>query len=93
MRSAGVTAVLNPDLMGRVEDILKRSNYRLAGDWLKGPCLFPHRHRHADEHPSFGFNYRTGYGHCFRCGSILLKDICQQLQLDPRLYGGLCCRA
>lgn len=82
---------LNPDVIGRAADIFKQSGYRLAGDWLKGPCLFPHRHHHADDHPSFGFNYRTGYGHCFRCGSILLKDICQCLQLDPHRYGGLCC--
>ena len=83
--------VLNPELVARAAEILRQYGYRMNGDWLKGSCLFPHRHHHADDHPSFGFNYRTGYGHCFRCGSILLKDICQCLQLDPHLYGGLCC--
>ena len=93
MSSLGSSVHLNPDVIGRAAHIFRQSGYRLTGDWLKGPCLFPHRHRHDDDHPSFGFNLSTGYGHCFRCGSLLLKDICQCLQLDPRLYGGLCCRA
>lgn len=70
---------LNPALLDAVTGRLLDRGYTRQGDWLSGPCLYPARHHHDDAHPSFGFNTRTGYGHCFRCGSILLKDMCAVL--------------
>jgi hypothetical protein len=70
---------VNPAVLQAVTDRLRRMGYVQQGDWLSGACLYPDRHQHADRHPSFGFNTRTGYGNCFRCGSILLKDICSVL--------------
>jgi hypothetical protein len=72
-----------------VNDQLTRLGYIQQGDWLSGPCLHPAQHQHDDVHHSFGFNVRSGYGNCFRCGSILLKDICNTLGIQPADYGGL----
>ncbi len=80
---------LNPDVLRSVTNRLIHMGYVGRGDWLSGPCLYPHHHQHDDRHPSFGFNTRTGYGNCFRCGSILLKDICNTLGIQPADYGGL----
>ncbi len=80
---------LNPALLDAVTGRLSDMGYSRQGDWLSGPCLYPARHHHDDSHPSFGFNTRTGYGHCFRCGSILLKDICTPIGMHPADYGGL----
>lgn len=80
---------LNADLIDRIADEFRRRNYRRRGDWLNGSCIYPQHHQHEDRNPSFGFNTRTGYGYCHRCGSILLKDICQQLHIQPADYGGL----
>ncbi|NLF76239.1 MAG: hypothetical protein GX573_11115 [Chloroflexi bacterium] len=81
--------MLNPALIDAVTGTLLDQGYRRSGDWLSGPCLFPANHRHGDRHTSFGFNFRTGYGNCFRCGSMLLKDLCQTLAIRPSDYGGL----
>ncbi|MEQ8676514.1 MAG: DNA-primase RepB domain-containing protein [Aggregatilineales bacterium] len=80
---------LNPALLQAVSDHLLHMGYVGRGDWLSGHCLYPHQHQHDDRHPSFGFNTSTGYGNCFRCGSILLKDICLTLGIQPDDYGGL----
>ncbi|MCL4237665.1 MAG: RepB family DNA primase [Anaerolineae bacterium] len=88
-RYARSNRALNPALIAAVADNLIEQGYRRSGDWLSGPCLFPQNHHHADTHTSFGFNVRTGYGNCFRCNSILLKDICQTLMIHPSDYGGL----
>jgi len=88
-RDAHSNYTLNLALVTAVTDTLLERGYRRSGDWLSGPCLFPERHQHNDHHTSFGFNARTGYGHCFRCGSMLLKDLCQTLALHPSDYGGL----
>lgn len=80
---------LNPALIDAVTDTLLEQGYRCSGDWLSGPCLFPQNHHHADSHTSFGFNTRTAYAHCFRCGSMLLKELCQTLAIHPPDYGGL----
>jgi hypothetical protein len=80
---------LNPALLDVVAERLIQQGYRRSGDWLSGPCLFPQHHRHDDQHPSFGFNTRSGYGHCYKCGSLLLKDLCQTLDIHPADYGGL----
>jgi hypothetical protein len=80
---------LNPALLRAVTDRLTHMGYSSRGDWLSGPCLYPTHHRHDDTHASFGFNVRSGYGNCFRCGSILLKDICTEIGIHPADYGGL----
>lgn len=66
---------LNPDALQTVTDTFIRLGYKQSGDWLSGACIYSQHHLHADAHPSFGFNRHTGYGNCFRCGSMLLKDI------------------
>jgi hypothetical protein len=32
-------------------------------------------HKSGEQHLSFGFNKRTGYGYCHVCGTLLLKDL------------------
>lgn len=81
--------MLNPAILQAVSEHLLHMGYLGRGDWLSGHCLYPNQHQHDDRHPSFGFNTRTGYGNCFRCGSILLKDICLTLGILPADYGGL----
>lgn len=54
---------------------------RWRGDWINASCPFPERHRHGDQHPSFGFNARTGYGFCHVCGTLLLKDLYSALNV------------
>jgi len=71
--SSGKT--LNPDLIQVVGQHLISMGYVQRGDWLCGSCPYPKNHNHDDQHHSFGFNVRTGYGNCYRCGSMLLKDI------------------
>jgi len=78
--SSGKT--LNPDLIQTVSQHLISMGYVQRGDWLCGSCPYPENHRHDDQHHSFGFNVRTGYGNCYRCGSMLLKDIYQIIGLD-----------
>jgi hypothetical protein len=80
---------LNPALLGVVSDHLRSLGYVQQGDWLSGPCLYPAQHQHDDAHHSFGLNVRSGYGNCFRCGSLLLKDICTSLGIRPADYGGI----
>lgn len=80
---------LNPSLISAVTETLIQQGYRRSGDWLSGPCLYPHRHQHNDQHVSFGFNTRSAYGSCFICGSLLLKDVCLALDIHPANYGGL----
>jgi hypothetical protein len=80
---------INPAVLQAVSDQLKGMSYVQQGDWLSGPCLYPAHHQHGDVHPSFGFNVISGYGNCFRCGSMLLKDICNSLGIQPIDHGGL----
>ena len=44
--------------------------YKWRGEWLVGRCPSAERHNHGDRRPSFGFNMRTGFGHCFVCGTF-----------------------
>jgi uncharacterized protein DUF3987 len=75
-----------------VEEIahaLDTQGYKPHGDWLHGHCIYPERHKHGDRNPSFGFNTVSGYGLCYVCGTMLAKDICARLHLDPGQLGGL----
>ncbi len=80
---------LNPALLAAVAGQLLDRDYRRSGEWLRGSCPFPHHHRHNDCHPSFGFNLRSGWGYCFVCGTVRLKDLCVALGIRPAAYGGL----
>ena len=80
---------INPAVIAVVIQTLLSRGYRRTGDWLSGPCLFPHHHRQNDAHTSFGFNVQTAYANCYVCGSLLLKDVCQALTIHPADYGGL----
>src|SRR5690606_1131762 len=80
---------LNPAVLQAVTDQLIGMGYVQQGNWLSGPCLYPAHHQHGDVHHSFGFNVVSGYANCFRCGSMLLKDICIILGIHPADYGGL----
>ena len=80
---------INPAVLQAVSEQLIGRGYVSQGDWLSGPCLYPALHQHGDVHHSFGFNAVSGYGNCFRCGSMLLKDICIEMGIQPADYGGL----
>lgn len=80
---------LNPRLIDAISDRLLSLGYKPRRDWLNGRCIYPHRHRHGDRHPSFGFNRQSGYGYCFVCGTLLAKDICSVLHIDVDAVGGL----
>ncbi len=73
----------DPDLIARVSNVLLACGCKPRGDWLNGACPFPERHNHGDQHPSFGFNLRSGYGFCHVCGTLLLKDLCVALGIQP----------
>jgi hypothetical protein len=70
------------DAIARISAVLTAAGYRRCGDWLSGPCPFPHRHKHGDRHPSFGFNQRTGYGYCHVCGTLPLRELCLALGIS-----------
>jgi hypothetical protein len=82
-------AAINPALIQAIAETLRARGYRQRGVWLNGPCLYPERHRHDDQKVSFGFHLTTAYGHCFRCGSMLAREVAARLGLDPTAYGGL----
>jgi hypothetical protein len=73
--AARTPCALNANTIQRVTDALLASGCKPRGDWLNGACPFPERHKHADRHPSFGYNTKTGYGFCHVCGTLLLKDL------------------
>ncbi|MBI5928544.1 MAG: bifunctional DNA primase/polymerase [Chloroflexi bacterium] len=83
------SAKLNPKVMEEIERHFLRQGYREVGEWLHGPCIYPHRHQHGDRNPSFGFNRFSGFGSCFVCGTILAKDICAAVGIDVSVLGGL----
>lgn len=82
-------ADLNPALVEALTRHFQQSGFKSYGEWLHGRCIYPEHHQHGDRHPSFGFNTATGYGHCYVCGTLLAKDICARLGIDPATYGGL----
>jgi hypothetical protein len=52
--------------------------------WLNGQCPNHAAHKHADQHPSFGYNSR-GVGYCFVCGPMLTTQVADLLGLERRL--------
>ncbi len=86
---SGGTTSLNPRVLEALAEYFRAKGYGVHGEWLHGPCVYPERHRHGDQNPSFGFNTLTGYGHCFVCGTLLAKDLCAQVGVNPAALGGL----
>ncbi|MCI0710941.1 MAG: bifunctional DNA primase/polymerase [Chloroflexi bacterium] len=80
---------LNLEVVGAIARHFEGEGYKRYGDWLHGRCIYPQRHINGDRNPSFGFNTNSGYGHCYRCGTILAKDICAEVGIRPDDYGGL----
>ena len=83
------SGVPNADLVARLVDAFTRQGFKQRGDWLNGACPFPQHHKHGDQHPSFGFNVRSGYGFCHICGTLLLKHLCAALGIVPAQYGAI----
>lgn len=82
-------ATINPRVLDAIEHNLLRRDFKQHGDWLHGRCIHPERHKNGDRNPSFGFNVRSGYGHCYVCGTTLAKEVCETLNIDPDYLGGL----
>lgn len=82
-------APLNPRVIDEIVRTLTAQGFKPHGDWLHGRCIYPKRHKNGDRTPSFGFNTATGYGHCYVCGTMLAKEICARLHIDPAQVGGL----
>ncbi|GIK64255.1 MAG: hypothetical protein BroJett018_20490 [Chloroflexota bacterium] len=83
---------LNPQVIEELARHFTGIGYQRYGDWLHGRCVYPSRHKNGDRHPSFGFNTQTGYGYCFKCGTLLAKDLCYTLGIHPEDFGGLMMR-
>lgn len=71
------TTLCDRRLIQVVANRLIGQGFKWRDTWLNGPCPNVHQHKHADLRPSFGFNTATGYGYCFVCGSMLLKNLCR----------------
>jgi len=82
-------APLNRRVVDDIARTLAGQGFKPHGDWLHGRCINPQGHKHGDRNPSFGFNTTSGYGHCYVCGTMLAKDICARLNIDPGQLGGL----
>lgn len=80
---------INPWVISAIADVLSRRGAKLHGEWLNCSCIYPEHHAHGDQNPSFGFSTLTGYGHCYVCGTILAKDLCERLGINPQDHGGL----
>jgi hypothetical protein len=83
------TGELNPRIVAALVDHFLAHGFKPRGTWLNGPCVYPERHKHSDSRHSFGYNTESGYGFCYRCGTLLAKDLCQAVGIDPAGLGGL----
>ncbi len=88
-----VNGSINPNLIDAIADALRQQRHRERGGWINCSCPNSAGHKHGDRHPSFGFNTASGYGYCYVCGSMLAKDLCDLLGIDPAAHGGLLRRA
>lgn len=66
-----------------------QSGMKYHGDWINCACPNKSAHNHGDSTPSFGYNCKSGIGHCYRCGVILTKDLCALAGIDYKAMGGL----
>jgi len=83
---------INPEVIGAIADALRGRRHKERGEWINCSCVYSGRHKNGDKNPSFGFHTGSGYGYCYKCGSILTKDLCEVLGIDPNLHGGLVVR-
>jgi hypothetical protein len=83
------TGELNSRVVAALADRFLAHGYKPRGTWLNGPCVYPEHHKHGDAHPSFGYNTASGYGFCHVCGTLLTKDLCGVMGIDPADLGGL----
>jgi hypothetical protein len=79
---------LNPVLLAAVESYFLSIPHKTHGEWINCSCPNTNNHKHGDKNFSFGYN-RDGYGHCYVCGTMLLKDLLPLIQMDAKAYGGL----
>jgi hypothetical protein len=84
-----VNGSINSDVIDAIANALRQRRHKERGEWINCSCIYPDRHKNGDRHPSFGFNTESGYGYCYKCGSILAKDICDVLGINPDDHGGL----
>jgi predicted transcriptional regulator len=82
-------APLNRRVIDAIARTLVGHGFKQHGDWLRGSCIYSERHKNGDRNPSFGFNSQTGYGHCYVCGTMLAKEVCEALNINPDEMGGL----
>lgn len=82
-------APLNRWVIEEISRVLIGQGFKSRGEWLHGRCLYPERHKDGDRNPSFGFNTASGYGYCYLCGTMLAKEVCYRLNIDPVQLGGL----
>jgi hypothetical protein len=59
------------------------------GEWINCPCPQPANHKNGDRTPSFGYNTASGVGHCYACGAMLTKNLCEYAGIDYKALGGL----
>ncbi len=83
------TGELNPRVVDALADRFLALGFKPRGAWLNGPCVYPERHKRGDAHPSFGYNTASGYGFCHVCGTLLTRDLCGAMGIDPMALGGL----
>ena len=80
---------VNPALIAAIAGALRQQRHRERGEWINCSCPNSTGHKNGDRHPSFGFNLESGYGYCYVCGSMLAKDLCDLLGINPDEHGGL----
>src|SRR5690606_15156120 len=89
VRNPNGDVTINTDLIRAIENHFVGKGFKRIRDWLHGPCIYPHNHRNGDKNPSFGFNLISGYAYCHVCGTMLAKDVCDAIGINPGNYGGL----
>lgn len=80
---------LNPKLLAALESHYLSQPHTIHGDWINCACPKAIAHKHGDRNVSFGFNVRDGGNNCFHCGSLLVKEQCALLGINPQDYGGI----
>lgn len=81
---------INPDVIDAVTRTLMRdwSGFVQKNGWVGAICPGGHRHDAPGQH--FAFSPRYAVAKCQgRHGQLLLKELCDLLQIDPAHYGGL----
>jgi len=80
---------LNPRLLDVVSvRLLANGGHLKSNGWIDAYCPCGHQHDRPGKH--FAFNPRIGVGVCLgRHGRMLLKDVCEHLNIDPHDHGGI----